>query len=173
MCRLLLLSIDLARAVTSIACLADSSGIVLLLVLHEITPGLSVLCRSSVDLSAVGNNIYTTATPLQAVKTGPYTYMSGTSFAVPIVAGTAALIASARKRTSGAQLKQLLMQSVDPKPGLAGYSVTGVSIAWLSERMVLAGWPCSGARQIGWPCSGAKQMLMAASTCCVGATEHW
>ena len=53
-----------------------------------------------------------------------YQYLSGTSMATPHVSGAAALILSKSTLTT-AQLKSLILQSVDPIPSLAGRTVTG------------------------------------------------
>ena len=75
---------------------------------------------ATVDLAAPGLNIYST------VLNGGYQSMSGTSMATPHVAGTAALVLShASGPLSAAQLKDLLLSSVDPLPSLASVTVSG------------------------------------------------
>ncbi len=75
---------------------------------------------ASVDLAAPGLNIYST------VRNGGYQSMSGTSMAAPHVAGTAALVLShASGPLSAAQLKHLLLSSVDPRPSLASVTLSG------------------------------------------------
>lgn len=60
-----------------------------------------------VDISAPGNNIYTTA------KGNNYTSISGTSFSAPIVAGVLALMMSARSGLKAQVYEQVLFNSVD------------------------------------------------------------
>ena len=67
-----------------------------------------------VDLSAPGNNIYTTA------KFGLYTSASGTSLASPIVAGVAALMFAA-KPTLTPTLAMQLLEATAVDPGGDGY----------------------------------------------------
>jgi hypothetical protein len=74
---------------------------------------------ASVDLAAPGTNI------LSSWPGGGHVYLNGTSMATPHVTGTAALLFGRNPTTSVAAVKNALMQSVDPKPGLAGMVVTG------------------------------------------------
>jgi len=73
----------------------------------------------SVDLSAPGVNIYSTA------PGGGYQFMSGTSMSAPHVSGAAALAKAAFPGASGLGLKDLLLNTVDTKPALAGLTATG------------------------------------------------
>lgn len=75
--------------------------------------------RLSVDLFAPGDRIYSTAPP------ATYQWMSGTSMAAPMVAGTAALLAAARPSLTALQIKDLLLDTVDHPAALAGLSVSG------------------------------------------------
>ena len=76
---------------------------------------------NSVQLGAPGVNIYSTwPDPLN-----PYTYLSGTSMATPHVVGAAALILAAQHDLSVAQLKAVILSSVDPISSLSGKTVTG------------------------------------------------
>jgi subtilisin family serine protease len=54
-----------------------------------------------------------------------YLNTAGTSFAAPHVAGVGALVLSREPHLTTAQLRARLLDSVDPKPGLAGRTVTG------------------------------------------------
>jgi thermitase len=76
----------------------------------------------SVDLFAPGSSIYSA---YKAGATSNWVWMSGTSMATPHVAGAVALMRGAAPGLSGAQLKQALLESVDPKPQLAGLAVSG------------------------------------------------
>lgn len=66
----------------------------------------------SVDLAAPGEHIYST------LPGGHYGYLSGTSQATAFVSGVAALLLSKDPALTPAQLKQLIVQSVDPVPTL-------------------------------------------------------
>ena len=73
----------------------------------------------SVDLSAPGVDIYST------VPGGSYQYMSGTSMAAPHVSGAAALAAAAFPGAGAVGIKNLLLNSVDPKSSLTGLTASG------------------------------------------------
>jgi subtilisin family serine protease len=70
-------------------------------------------------LGAPGANIYST------VPGNKYRSLSGTSMACPHVAGAAALVWSMHPDWKYTQVKQALMQTVDPLPALQGKTVTG------------------------------------------------
>ena len=74
---------------------------------------------SFVTLAAPGDNIWTTQRDL----TNPYGSWRGTSFSSPIVAGTAALIASVNPTLSNTQITSLLEQTVDDV-GQPGYDTS-------------------------------------------------
>jgi subtilisin family serine protease len=95
---------------------------------HRISPGSmpSIFCRKSVDLFAVGKDVRTTSADTFD-DPGDYTTVEGTSFAGPMVAGAAVLMASAtRNKLTGAELKAMIMKTVDVIPELDGLCVTGV-----------------------------------------------
>ena len=71
-----------------------------------------------VDLGAPGVDIFSTVP-------GGYGTRSGTSFAAPFVAGTAALALSVDTSLSVAALRQAILDGVDPLPALAGKTVSG------------------------------------------------
>ncbi len=54
-----------------------------------------------------------------------YRFLNGTSMATPHVAGTAALLQAVKPGITAAQMKTILMDTVDPIVGLTGTSVTG------------------------------------------------
>ena len=67
---------------------------------------------TSVELAAPGNGILST-------YIGPeYAILNGTSMAAPHVSGAAALVLARRPSLTSIQLRQALMLSADPKPGL-------------------------------------------------------
>ncbi len=78
---------------------------------------------TTVDLAAPGVNILSTVPP--AVYGSDYAYFSGTSMATPHVSGTAALIWSKYPTLTHLQVKERIMNSVDPIRALAGKCVTG------------------------------------------------
>jgi subtilisin family serine protease len=73
----------------------------------------------SVDLGAPGTDI------LSDQPGESFAFYDGTSMATPHVAGTAALIWTARPDASPAEVKLALLGGVDPKPGLTGKTVSG------------------------------------------------
>ncbi|MCC7300799.1 MAG: S8 family serine peptidase, partial [Verrucomicrobia bacterium] len=75
--------------------------------------------KTSVDLAAPGVSIYST------VPGDSYEAMQGTSMATPHVAGAAALLLSAKPGLTHLQLKQALLNTVDPVSSLAAKTVSG------------------------------------------------
>jgi subtilisin family serine protease len=75
--------------------------------------------KTSVDLAAPGVEI------LSTVPGGTYEEMQGTSMATPHVAGAAALLLSAKPGLTHLQLKQALLDTVDPVAALANKTVSG------------------------------------------------
>lgn len=74
---------------------------------------------TSVDLGAPGSQIASTY-----IDEG-YVYASGTSMSAPHVTGVASLIWSIAPHLSIAEVKQIMMDSGDPIPALAGLTVSG------------------------------------------------
>lgn len=74
-----------------------------------------------VDLFAPGVNIYTTSKN----STQAYKYDSGTSMSAPFVTGVAALIWSVEPNLTATQVKNRIMQNVDPIPALSNMCVSG------------------------------------------------
>ena len=74
---------------------------------------------TSVDVAAPGVDINST------MKGNSYGLMQGTSMATPHVAGIAALIKSENPTLTNLQIKQFIMNNVDPLPALSGITVTG------------------------------------------------
>ena len=73
---------------------------------------------TSVHLAAPGSNIFST------LPGGEFGYMSGTSMATPLVSGAAALVLS-RCALDTADLKALLMNTVDVRPAFASTTASG------------------------------------------------
>jgi subtilisin family serine protease len=84
----------------------------------------------SVDLSAPGTMVFTTW------NDGGYRLINGTSIASPQVAGAVALYRQAMPNATPQQLRQALLEDVDPVAALAGTSVTGgrLSLSRLPAR---------------------------------------
>lgn len=74
---------------------------------------------TQVDLAAPGVSI------LSTLPGNAYGYKSGTSMATPHVAGVAALVKSKTPTADDAEMKRLLLESVDKKANLAATTVTG------------------------------------------------
>jgi len=72
----------------------------------------------TVDLGAPGENIYST------LLSPNYGYKSGTSMASPLVAGVAGLLMGCRK-SGWSEVKQRIMDTVDPLTDLAGKMISG------------------------------------------------
>lgn len=77
---------------------------------------------SSVHLGAPGVNIFSTTPNDQ------YKHLSGTSMATPHVAGVAALLAAELPALAHVEIKQRLLDAVDPNPALKGKVITGGSL---------------------------------------------
>ncbi|HQC13137.1 MAG TPA: S8 family serine peptidase, partial [Methanoregulaceae archaeon] len=77
---------------------------------------------SSVDLGAPGVNIISNS---PSWKEEPYVFMSGTSMAVPYVAGVAGLIKAAEPDIDSSELRMRILESVDHIDSLDGTTVTG------------------------------------------------
>jgi Subtilase family/IPT/TIG domain len=84
----------------------------------------------SVDLFAPGTTVFTTW------NDGGYRLISGTSIASPQVAGAVALYRQAMPTATAQQLRQALLEDVDPVAAFAGRSVTGgrLSLSRLPAR---------------------------------------
>jgi subtilisin-like proprotein convertase family protein/subtilisin family serine protease len=81
--------------------------------------GFSEFGLTTVDLGAPGVDI------LSTTPGNTYSVFSGTSMATPHVSGVAALVLSANETLSTAELKDILINSGDPVPSLAGKTVSG------------------------------------------------
>ena len=86
---------------------------------------------TSVDLAAPGVSI------LSTVPGGGYASYNGTSMATPHVAGAAVLALSVGPTLSVAELRAVILGTVDAKPGLAGRMVTGgrLNVAQMLESL--------------------------------------
>ncbi len=86
---------------------------------HDALSGFSNYGLSTVDLGAPGSAVYTT------VPGGNYGDFYGTSAAAPFVTGAAALALSVEPGLSYLDVKDNLLNSVDPVSSLTGRTVTG------------------------------------------------
>ena len=86
---------------------------------------------TTVDLGAPGVDIYSTA------PGGGYQYMSGTSMACPHVAGAAALVWSAQPSLTAADVKEMLMSSVDQLDSLNGLCLSGGRLNLYNAMLLL------------------------------------
>ena len=94
--------------------------------------------RLASDASGRADGGYIDSIEVRCVDTTATTYrfLSGTSMAAPHVAGTAALLQAVKPGITAAQMKTILMYTVDPIVGLAGTSITGGRLN--AHRAVLA-----------------------------------
>ena len=108
---------------------------------------------TSVDLGAPGVNIY------GLTLDNGYTQFSGTGEAVSFVAGVAGLLLSQNPTLTAAEIKQCILNGVDPVPGLAGKCVTGgrlnaakalrnTLLPWLSLKPISQGAIGNGSSQL-------------------------
>jgi len=84
--------------------------------------------QKNVDLAAPGVDIFSTIVlPNEEKKAlmDSYKFDSGTSMATPIVSGAAALLLAHHPSLTNLQIKETLMNSADPIPGLAHKVVSG------------------------------------------------
>jgi len=86
---------------------------------NDVRPLQANLGLRSVDLGAPGVNI------LSTYPGGVYNFLSGSSMAAPHVAGAAALIRTLAPHIGVIELKQLILDNVDPVVSLTGITVTG------------------------------------------------
>ncbi len=97
--------------------------------------GFSNYGQRTVHLAAPGVNVLTTALD------GGYTYINGTSFASPAVAGAVALLKAHKPGASAVEIREALINSSDVLPSLQGRVESGgrVNIARALEYINIAG----------------------------------
>ena len=92
-------------------------------------PNVYLRYRFVSDGSQTGDGAYIDDVEVRCVRAtyfgNEYTYLQGTSMATPHVTGAAALAWARVPGASPLQVKDALLQGVDPKPALAGKVVTG------------------------------------------------
>jgi subtilisin family serine protease/subtilisin-like proprotein convertase family protein len=86
---------------------------------RDLLAGFSNFGRTTVDLGAPGEGIWTTTIG------NTYTFIDGTSFAAPYTTGVVALMAAARPGITKAELRNTLLANVDPVIALNGRTLTG------------------------------------------------
>lgn len=94
--------------------------------------------KQNVDVAAPGENIFST------LPGGKYGSMSGTSQATAFVSGMAALLLSQDPTLKPAQIKELVMGSVDRFPQLANKLVTGGRVNAYQALLAARDWRTSG-----------------------------
>lgn len=92
---------------------------------NDILSNFSSYGAVSVDLAAPGSSIVSTVNYFDYTFIGYYAMKSGTSMAAPQVAGAAALIKSLNPHASTSDIKNAILQKVDPVPSLSGKVATG------------------------------------------------
>ena len=98
---------------------------------NDVLASFSNYGASTVDVAAPGTKIYSTTPrdPTFAMLSGNipamYAPLSGTSMATPIVSGIAALILQRNGSLAAADIRRILMNSVDVLPSLAGKCASG------------------------------------------------
>jgi len=75
--------------------------------------------NETVDLGAPGVNVSTTQLG------GGFTFISGTSFSAPMTAGAVALLKTVKPNASAVEVREALINSVDPLPSLQGVTQSG------------------------------------------------
>lgn len=93
--------------------------------------GFSNYGRSTVDVAAPGDRIYST------LPNGRYGYLSGTSQATAFVSGIAALLLSQDPTLTPKQLREIIMGSTDPLPQLRDKVLSGGKVNALSALQAL------------------------------------
>jgi subtilisin family serine protease len=109
--------------------------------------------KQNVDVAAPGENIFSTL----PVRTGKYGSMSGTSQATAFVSGMAALLLSQDASLKPAQIKEIIMGSVDRFPQLSNKLVTGGRVNAYQALLAAREWRSSGGSLIGKAPSASRQ----------------
>ncbi len=124
---------------------------------------------TSVDLAAPGVNILSTT----RTAADGYTYspLSGTSFAAPLVAGTAALVLAANPGATTAQLRAAILNGVQPLPALAGKVASGGRLS-ITGALGLAPLGTPGGGGVPPPAAGAAPSSPTVDLPTVKVTRH-
>ncbi|MCX8021695.1 MAG: S8 family serine peptidase [Syntrophorhabdaceae bacterium] len=84
----------------------------------EWIPVISISMEDGEKLKSMGN-------PTATLINYPYNTNSGTSMATPFVSGVAALLWSLKPDAKASEIKEIIMESVDPVDSLTGKTITG------------------------------------------------
>ena len=102
---------------------------------NDALAGFSNWGQRTVHLAAPGVNVFTTAVG------GGYTYIDGTSFSSPAVAGAVALLKAHKPGASAVEIREALINSSDLLPGMQGRVESGgrINVARALEFINIAG----------------------------------
>ena len=121
---------------------------------------------NSVDIAAPGTDI------LSTYFYGNYTYMSGTSMATPHVSGVAALVKAVNPSLTSAQIKNIILSTVDVKSSLSGKVASGGRLN--AYKAVVATLPAPPVADFtGTPRSGTAPITVVFTDLSANAPTTW
>ncbi len=101
---------------------------------------------TSVDVAAPGETIYTLGSPITGTA---YSYLNGTSFSSPYVAGIAALIKANKPTATYQEMKGRILAAVDPQATMQG-SLSSGGRANAANALAVAAQPVIMVRSATW-----------------------